>query len=84
MLARHAVPDGLLSPAESLVNISVGATNPPGLARGVEGVPTRYTRRSEHTLSAVKPDFAAPGGGGPEVSNARNRADRCQCAWHST
>ena len=66
MLARHAVPDGLLSPAESLVNVSVGATNPPGLARGVEGAPTRYTRRSEHTPSAVKPDFAAPGGGGPE------------------
>lgn len=66
MLARHAVPDGLLSPAESLVNVSVGATNPPGLAQGVEGAPTRYTRRSEHTPSAVKPDFAAPGGGGPE------------------
>ncbi|CDK01836.1 MULTISPECIES: S8 family serine peptidase [Microbacterium] len=66
MLARHSGPDGLLAPAESLVNVSVGATNPPGLAQGVEGVPARYTRRSDQTPSALKPDFAAYGGGGPE------------------
>lgn len=66
MLARHSGPDGLLPPAESLANVSVGATNPPGLAQGIEGVPTKYTRRSQQTPSVLKPDFAAHGGGGPE------------------
>lgn len=71
MLARHSVPDGLFAPAESLANVSVGATNPPGLPRGIEGAPTPYTRRSVRIPSATKPDFAAPGGGRFEGSKTR-------------
>jgi hypothetical protein len=63
MIARSRGADGLGSPAESIANVSVGATNPPGMAFGIEGVPTRYTRRAAAVPSALKPDFAAPGGG---------------------
>lgn len=66
MLGGHASADGLLAPAESILNVSVGAVNPPGLAGAIEGVPTRYTRRGTQQPSALKPDFAAPGGAHPE------------------
>lgn len=68
-LALTAAPDGLASPAESVANFGVGAVNPPGLAREIEGAPTRYSRRSSRVPSAVKPDFAAVGGAAPS-SNA--------------
>ncbi|MBX9471070.1 S8 family serine peptidase [Microcella sp.] len=63
MIARSRARDGLGVPAESIANVSVGATNPPGMATGIEGAPTRYTRRASPVPSALKPDFAAPGGG---------------------
>lgn len=63
MIARTRTADGLGAPAESIANVSVGATNPPGMAFGIQGVPTRYTRRSAAVPSAIKPDFSAPGGG---------------------
>ncbi|AYF96917.1 S8 family serine peptidase [Protaetiibacter intestinalis] len=63
VLARAGAPDGLGAPAESIANVSVGALNPPGLNVGIEGAPTRYTRRSLRIPSVVKPDFGAPGGG---------------------
>jgi len=65
VLARTGAPDGLGAPAESLANVSVGAVNPPGMIVGIEGAPTRYTRRSARVPSAVKPDFGAAGGGSP-------------------
>jgi hypothetical protein len=63
MIARSRAADGLGAPAESIANVSVGATNPPGMALAIEGAPTRYTRRSSAVPSTSKPDFAAPGGG---------------------
>ena len=65
MIARSTVDDGLGAPAESITNVSVGAVNPPGMALGIPGAPTRYTRRGTQVPSARKPDFAAPGGGTP-------------------
>ncbi len=62
-LGSSAAVDGLGAPGESIANISVGAVNPPGMALGIEGAPTRYTRRSAPIPSATKPDFAAIGGG---------------------
>ncbi|OUE20868.1 Subtilase family protein [Clavibacter michiganensis] len=62
-LGSSAALDGMGAPAESIANVSVGAINPPGMALGIEGAPTRYTRRSTPIPSALKPDFAAIGGG---------------------
>jgi len=64
LLARIASNGGLGTPAESIVNLSVGAVNPPGVLNTVPGAPTRYTRRATPIPSTVKPDFAAPGGSG--------------------
>lgn len=63
MIARSRTADGLGAPAESIANVSVGATNPPGMALAIESVPTRYTRRATPIPSTLKPDFGAPGGG---------------------
>lgn len=68
MLALSSAPDGVASPAESIVNIAVGAVNPPGLAVEIEGAPTRYTRRGTSVPSTMKPNFAAVGGGAPTSS----------------
>lgn len=65
MLAHSTVDDGLGAPAESISNIGIGAVNPVGMALGIPGAPTRYTRRGTQVPSASKPDFAAPGGGSP-------------------
>lgn len=64
MLAGDSSPIGLLSPAESIANMSVGAVNPPNLAPPIEGAPTSYSRRSLVTPSVRKPNFAAFGGAG--------------------
>lgn len=65
MLARYRGEDALAAPADSLTNVSVAAINPPGMALAIPSAPTRYTRRGANVPSAVKPDFAAYGGGTP-------------------
>lgn len=65
MLANSVAEAGLAAPAESLVNVAVGAVNPDmGALESIPGAPTTYTRRSVPVPSALKPDFAAAGGGG--------------------
>lgn len=65
MLARVQVDDGMRPPAESITNVTVASVNPPGMLLGIEGAPTRYSRRGTMVPSAQKPDFAAVGGGTP-------------------
>jgi hypothetical protein len=56
--------DGILVPAESARNISVGALNAPGVPGTVGHAPARYSRRGPGLRSLVKPDFAFIGGSG--------------------
>lgn len=67
MLARVQVDDGMRPPAESITNVTVASVNPAGMLLGVEGAPTRYSRRGTMVPSAQKPDFAAVGGGTPST-----------------
>jgi len=61
--------DGLLVPAESIRNATVGALNPPGMT-GIElHAPARYSRRGPGLKSMVKPDFAHVGGSGTALAN---------------
>jgi hypothetical protein len=64
--------DGLLTPAESVRNISVAALNPPGHAGCVPFAPTRFSRRGPGLRAGVKPDLAHVGGAGslhPELGH---------------
>lgn len=70
MIAQVTVPDGVASPSESIVNVAVGAINPPGLALEIEGAPTRYTRRGTSVPSTIKPNFGAAGGAAPSSRRA--------------
>lgn len=57
--------DGILVPAESARNVSVGALNPAGMGiNTVDHAPARYSRRGPGLRALVKPDFAFPGGSG--------------------
>jgi hypothetical protein len=62
--------DGILVPAESARNISVGALNPDGLSAIIGNSPARYSRRGPGLRSLVKPDFAHIGGTGSPTPNA--------------
>jgi hypothetical protein len=54
--------DNILTPAESVRNVSVGALNPPGHSGCIAFSPAAYTRRGPGLRSGVKPDFAHIGG----------------------
>jgi Subtilase family len=56
--------DGILVPAESARNVSVGALNPHGLGTSIGNAPARYSRRGPGLKALVKPDFAFVGGSG--------------------
>lgn len=52
----------IVSPAEQLLGLTIGAVNPPGI-RGHEGhLPTTYTRRGPGVGGSRKPDLAHYGG----------------------
>lgn len=72
MLARVQVDDGMRPPAESITNVAVASVNPTGMLLGIEGAPTRYSRRGTPVPSAQKPDFAAVGGGTPSSGKERS------------
>jgi hypothetical protein len=59
--------DGILQPAESARNISVGALNPHGLTTSIGSAPARYSRRGPGLRALVKPDFAYIGGSGSPI-----------------
>lgn len=54
--------DGILTPAESVRNLSVAALNPPNHPSCIGLAPTAYTRRGPGLRTGVKPDFAHIGG----------------------
>lgn len=56
--------DGILVPAESARNVSVGALNAPGVPGTIGHAPASYTRRGPGLRALVKPDFAFIGGSG--------------------
>lgn len=56
--------DGLLTPAESARNVTVGAVNPPDHGDCIATAPTRFTRRGPGLRSGVKPELAHFGGSG--------------------
>jgi hypothetical protein len=54
--------DTLWGPADSLLNISVGATNGAGVKDCLPDVPARYSRRGPGVRGSVKPDVCHIGG----------------------
>ena len=54
--------DGILTPAESVRNISVAALNPPGHAGCIAHAPAAYSRRGPGLRTGLKPDVAHVGG----------------------
>lgn len=54
--------DRITAPADSVLNVAVGAVNPPGISRAVAGAPARYSRRGPGLMQIVKPDVAHYGG----------------------
>ncbi|WP_144141058.1 S8 family peptidase [Paraburkholderia sp. BCC1884] len=54
--------DSLHGPADSLLNISVGATNGHGVAGCIPDAPARYSRRGPGVRGSVKPDVCHIGG----------------------
>ena len=62
-----ATGDRLLTPAQSVRNVSVAALNPPGLPGSIPFAPTRYSRRGPGLRAGVKPDLAHVGGSGSPV-----------------
>jgi len=56
--------DALLTPSESVRNVSVGALNPPDHPQSIPFAPARYSCRGPGTRVGVKPDFAHVGGSG--------------------
>jgi len=64
--------DGILVPAESARNVSVGALNTPNVPGIVSLAPARYSRRGPGMRALVKPDFGHVGGIGekqPDVGH---------------
>lgn len=72
--AGDVSPKGVMSPSDSLTNITVGAVNAPGLFGEIEYAPTRYTPRRAHIPSANKPDLAEVGGAAPSQLEGSNLA----------
>ena len=62
--------DGILVPAESARNVSVGALNPDGMSAIVANAPAQYSRRGPGLRALVKPDFAHIGGAGAPAGGA--------------
>ncbi|MCR6732618.1 MAG: S8 family peptidase [Afipia sp.] len=62
--------DGILVPAESARNVSVGALNPHGMGSIVANAPAQYSRRGPGLRALVKPDFAHIGGAGSSAAGA--------------
>lgn len=60
--------DRIFQPAEAITAITVGAINPPGCEKNMEGAPTVYSRRGPGVAMGVKPDVAHFGG---YVTNSR-------------
>lgn len=56
--------DRILSPAESVRGISVGALNPPHIKHVVAHAPAAYSRRGPGLPTGLKPDVAHVGGAG--------------------
>ena len=56
--------DEILTPAESVRNVSVAAVNPPGCSPCIAFAPTRFSRRGPGLRAGVKPDLAHIGGSG--------------------
>ena len=54
--------DRITAPADSVLNIAVGAVNPPGVLGTIGGAPARYSRRGPGFMQLVKPDVAHYGG----------------------
>lgn len=61
-LLASSKDDNILTPAESVRNVSVGALNPPQHSGCIAFSPAAYTRRGPGLRSGVKPDFAHIGG----------------------
>lgn len=54
--------DRIAAPADSVLNVAVGAINPPNIAGAIAGAPARYSRRGPGFMQLVKPDVAHYGG----------------------
>lgn len=54
--------DRITAPADSVLNVAVGALNPPNVPGTVAGAPARYSRRGPGFMQLVKPDVAHYGG----------------------
>ncbi|MCA8434550.1 S8 family serine peptidase [Burkholderia seminalis] len=54
--------DTLRGPADSLMNVSVGATNGQGVPNCIPDAPARYSRRGPGVRGSVKPDICHIGG----------------------
>lgn len=54
--------DRIAAPADSVLNVAVGAINPPDVVGAIEGAPARYSRRGPGFMQLVKPDVAHYGG----------------------
>lgn len=80
ILASPAVDELMMSPAESIANVTVGAVNPPNLALEIEGAPARYTRRGRRGYSSVKPDLASYGGAAPDSLRSDSGLDTVNSA----
>ncbi|ULO23149.1 S8 family peptidase [Methylocystis sp. SB2] len=63
-LVAESQNDGILVPAESARNVSVGSLNAPGVPGTIGHAPACYTRRGPGLRALVKPDFAFIGGSG--------------------
>jgi hypothetical protein len=59
-----ATNDGLLTPAESVRNVSIAAVNPPDHPVSIPFAPCRFSRRGPGLRAGVKPDLAHVGGSG--------------------
>lgn len=54
--------DRITAPADSILNVTVGAVNPPDVPGSIAGAPARYSRRGPGFMQLVKPDVAHYGG----------------------
>ena len=60
--------DSMLTPAESVRNVSVAALNPPHVSTSIPHAPARYSRRGPGLRTGIKPDLAHIGGSGSPQS----------------
>ena len=64
LAARSSGMDQIVSPAEHLLGLTIGAVNPPGVSGHEENLPTTYTLRGPGVGFARKPDLCHFGGCG--------------------